>query len=112
MNNNEIFEQFWKTYTWPEESQPVEYRIYYDPDTGAVLQYSTEELEGAYIVVEQEVYNKYNHQARVVDGELRTLTSAGFITKLVPGKSGWHAHPDNVELIVNRGKQWELKQWI
>jgi len=67
IENNKIFEEFWRNFEWPEPAKPLEYRLYYDSTTGDPLFYSTAGFDKPYIVLTQQVYNKYDHNVFVKD---------------------------------------------
>ena len=112
--NNEIFEQFWRNYTWPEPVS-VEYRLYYNDTTGEPLFYSTDEhYDQSYIVLKQEQYTLYDHNVFVKDGVLHKKNLETQTNKLVHSNDqGWQSHPDNIEVLgAHKGTRWRLKQLI
>jgi hypothetical protein len=53
------------------ESKPIEYRIYYNKDTGSIICYSQEDLAGDYILVTEQEYMNFNTEIFIVeDGKL------------------------------------------
>ena len=116
MNNNEIFEQFWADFKWPDPPVQPEYRLYYNPVTGDPLFYSTDILDGAYIVIPQTEYSKYDHKVFVKHGKLHHTSNELHATKLVHCADGnWNSHTTNVEVLINDnllGQKWKLTQLI
>ncbi len=114
IENNKIFEEFWRNFEWPEPAKPLEYRLYYDSTTGDPLFYSTDEFDKPYIVLTQQVYNKYDHNVFVKDEKLHYRNMQTHTLKVVPDPHGhWHSHPTHVEILVpitDEGKKWNLKQ--
>lgn len=81
-------EEFWAI--WQEsapEQKPVFYRLYYN-EHGEPLFYSMEDLPGNYIEIDQETFNRSPSNVRVVDGEIKILSSSP-VYKLVPEKEVW-----------------------
>lgn len=49
--------------------KPIEYRLYYD-ESGMPVEYTTEDLLGRYIIIDQATYSLRSHRVRVIDGKL------------------------------------------
>lgn len=110
MNNNEIFEQFWKDYQWPEV-KAVTWRLYYD-DTGAPIEYSMEERSGNYINITPEQYARGNFHVRVIDGKIVELIKNRNHKKLVPDEYGTPCHLNDITIVVDDSQphvKWKLK---
>ena len=103
MNNNEIFQQFWRDYKWPEALADPEYRLYYD-DQGEVIAYTTENLAGKYLRVTLQQFALADRKVRVKDGKLVPRVTAA-AHKLIPGDAGTACHPRDVAVVVNPGQQ-------
>jgi hypothetical protein len=97
MNNNEIFEQFWQDFKWPDPA-PVFYRVYYG-EPGEPLVYSMEELPGKYIDITAEQFALADMRARVVDGGL-VLDTVTKTSKLIPADHGTACDPRDVTVVV------------
>lgn len=110
MNNNEIFEDFWKNYTWPEV-KPIFFRLYYD-DLGAPLFYSMEDLPGQYIEITAEQFAESSGQVVVKNGQL-IKKSQNRSSKLVPSETGVQCHPEHVTIVVESpdAQRWKLKHY-
>lgn len=89
----------------------LEYRLYYDVDTGNPLFYSSSDEPGTYIVVDRETYNIGNYHCVIKNNKIVNLNIVGAYRKLVPSDSGITTHPDNVMIISDTGKQWALKTY-
>lgn len=88
----------------------VEHRLYYD-DNGYPLFYSTEDLPGNYIVVDEETYVNSPKHIRIHDGKIITYQVV-FGKKLKPSLQGRPCHPNNVCVIVDEDRphtKWTLK---
>lgn len=87
---------------------PDQYRLYYD-DEGKPLFYSSEDLPGRYIIVDQDTYNQGRYDLLVINGKIRSL-SADTFRKLVPAETGTACHPTNVMIVdPSSNYYWKLK---
>lgn len=101
MNNDELTtENFWAVFNnlTPFEPMVVFWRLYHD-DRGRPLFYSQEDLEGNYIDVTPEQYQRANMRVKVRDGQLIELNTNP-VTKLVPNGQGTACHPCDVTVVV------------
>jgi len=96
----------------PEQniSQP-EYRLYYDPESGAPLFYSMDNEPGTYIVVDKKTYNQGNYHCRVEKGKMINLSIIGNYHKLVPAGTGVTTHIDNIMILTETGQNWAIKNY-
>jgi hypothetical protein len=110
MNNNEIFEDFWKTYVWPDV-KPIFYRLYYDGQ-GMPLSYSMEHLPGKYVDITPEQFAASDPHVRVKNGKLIKLTSCA-VSKLIPAATGTSCAVDNITVVTTaqHNQKWELKNY-
>jgi hypothetical protein len=87
----------------------VEYRLYYD-DIGAVVCYTTEVLEGNFIVIDKMAYITARHDVRVVDNKLIRSTTGSHILKLIPTLTGTPCYKDNILVIDDTDPvYWDLR---
>lgn len=68
-----------------------EFRLYYDEDTGKVICYSCEKLEGKYLVIDALTYAQARPDVRIIDGKISTASNHAIVSKLMP-------HPTNGQL--------------
>lgn len=110
MNNNEIFEDFWKSYVWPEPAT-IFYRLYYN-DQGMPIAYSMEDLPGKYIEITAEQYAVSDPHVRVKNGQLIKTTTCA-ISKLIPAADGTPCAVDNITIVENtqHNQKWKLKNY-
>jgi hypothetical protein len=111
VNNNEIFEQFWQDFKWPEPA-PVFYRVYYG-EPGEPLVYSMEDLPGKYIEITAEQYAASDPHARVRDGKL-IHPQVAQVSKLAPATTGTPCDPVNVAIVVaesQSNQKWKLRYY-
>jgi hypothetical protein len=112
MNNNEIFEEFWKNYVWPEEIVPF-WRLYYNKQTGEPIVYTMEDIPGDYIEITQDQYNLNSSNVFVKDSKIYYINLDVHVNKLIPSNAGeYSTHQHHVELLssTEQAKQWTLKQ--
>lgn len=111
MDNNEIFQQFWQNYVWPEFA-PVKYRLYYHDD-GSPHCYTVQDLPGQYVEISQEDYARMSHMVRVKDGKLVHIASTA-PRQLRPSDHGTPCDPRDVTVIVDSTKPhiaWSLDKY-
>ena len=103
-------QEFWAILLDVPESQPIFYRAYYNSE-GWVECYTMEDLPGKYIDIDQSTYVTAPY-ARVINGKLTVIKSAGSISKLVPGAVGTLCDPRDVCVVTTTDKniKWSLKQ--
>ena len=111
MNNNEIFEEFWANYKWPEEPE-LTFRLYHT-DAGQPIVYTTEDLDGKYIVVTKEQYSTCTYNILVRDGKIINKPNLVITDKLIPGNLGTPCHTLDVSIVVNGypAQHWNLKHY-
>ena len=80
-------------------STAIEYKIYYDPESGDILEYTTEQHSGSYIVVDRETFAKHRFEYKIKDGKLTPPKPS--IGKLRPDKTGTPCHPTDITIVVN-----------
>lgn len=111
MDNNEIFENFWKDFKWPEPVK-IFYRLYYN-EAGEPLSYSMEDMPGKYIEITAEQFAASDPHVKVRDGKIIKL-SLTRTQKLVPADSGIACCPTDISVVVDQlhpHQTWKLKQY-
>ena len=89
-----------------------QYRLYYNKETGKPLQYSTEDLEGDYIVITKQQYAERRYDSVVINGKLTTANNAIRWSKLVPSDEGVSCAGDNVMIVDSDGPtKWKIKTY-
>lgn len=104
-------EAFFKAYKSLPLQQPVEleYRLYYDSESGEPLFYTSTDEPGTYIIVDKKTYNIGNYHCVVKDGKIINLNVVGAYRKLVPNNKGVVTRTDNVMIIAETGQNWAVK---
>jgi len=103
---------FWKIKDKFHGVQPTtdrEYRVYYRED-GSVITYTTQDLPGKYIVIEQEIYAQFRQDVVVKDGRLYNPNRTTQFRKLVPSTEGTETLADDIT-IIGQGQQWKVKYY-
>jgi hypothetical protein len=111
VNNNEIFEQFWHDFKWPDPV-PIFYRVYYG-EPGEPLVYSMEELPGKYIEITAEQFAASDPHARVQGGKL-VRPQVAAVSKLTPAVVGTPCDPTNLSIVVaesQSNRKWKLRYY-
>jgi len=85
----------------------VEFRLYYS-DNGRVLCYTCEDLEGNYIVIDDDTYHQCRPDVYVIDGKIVKTSEMTIITKLKPSTKGVTTSSDDICMIATEGTTWEL----
>ena len=78
---------------------PVEYKIYYDPESGNILDYTTDQHSGSYIVVDRDTFANHRFEYKIKDGKL--VPPKPSIGKLRPDENGTPCHPNDITIVVN-----------
>jgi hypothetical protein len=109
MDNNEIFQEFWRTYQWPEP-RPVLFRLYHDA-AGRPLEYSQEDHAGIYIDITPEQYVQADFRVRVIDGRI-VPQDPPLPPRLCRSNDGVRCHPQDVTVVANQEptQAWSMKQ--
>jgi len=86
-----------------------EYRLYYNED-GSVRCYSSKEIEGDYIVVDQSTFAQNRYDVFVEDGKIVNPHKIKQYRKLVPDIVGTETLEDDITLI-GKGRLWKVKYY-
>jgi hypothetical protein len=104
-------DEFWKAVAevnWAPPPPP-EYRVYYDPATGDIIEYTTEHHDGEFIVVDRETFACNRFEPKIRDG--RITWPGPQITKLVHSAEGTTCDPYDITIITDalEAQHWRLK---
>jgi hypothetical protein len=105
-------EEFWAIFqAHAQEPQPeIEYRLYYD-ENGLPLFYSTEQVPGMYILIDQETFLNGPTHIKVIDGKIIEAEIC-WTKKIVPSTQGTACHPLDVSVVVaddQPAQRWQLQ---
>ena len=86
-----------------------EFRLYYD-DTGKVLFYTCEKLDGNFIVVNSDVYFQSRFDIKIVDNKIISIYGKKIIAKLQPNTNGTGCYANDISIIYDgpNSKKWSL----
>jgi hypothetical protein len=104
------FNQLFTNIIKPKKPVDINYRLYYNKETGKPLQYTIDEQDGDYIVITKQQYAESRYDSVVINGKLTTVNNAVRWSKLVPSNEGVACAVDNV-MIVDRDSstKWKIK---
>lgn len=86
---------------WQAPKPPIEYRVYYEPNTGKILCYTNEKIAGEYILVDAETFSCNRFDLTVKNGKLHEPEPV--IGKLQPNTTGTATHVNNIGLVSRDG---------
>ena len=96
----------------PEQiPQALTYRAYFDPATGVIKAYSTEELDGPWIEITAEQYAESRYSMVVKHGVL--IEPIPVARKLVPAQdaTAFCSSSDDVS-IIGADQHWKVKEYF
>ena len=97
-----------------EPAAPIktEFRLYYD-DTGSVLCYTCEKLDGNYIIIDAQTYAEGRHDVKVLNGKIVQNFSNAVVAKLTKDIKGTLCAKEDISIIVDNDEvdtqYWKLK---
>ena len=106
MENSEEYVIVWEA----PKIEPPEFRVYYD-DTGRIICYTCEKLEGNYVVVDALTFAQCRPDLRVIDGKLSSVNPRAIITKLKPGDAGQKCVKGDISIIADDFYAGETTTW-
>jgi hypothetical protein len=90
---------------------PPEFRLYYD-EAGKVVTYTSEKLEGNYIVIDALTYAAARPDVRVIDGKLSTVQPHAIISKLMPDSNeGRDCALEDISIVVGKKDKVKKQKW-
>ena len=87
-----------------------EFRLYYDA-AGRVVCYTSEKLEGNYIVIDANTFAQGRPDLRVVDGRLASVVTGAVVSKLVKSDTGMLCAADDISIIVDENFKGDAVYW-
>lgn len=93
-------------------SLPIEYRVYYDLDSGDVIEYTNDIRPGDYIIVDRETWAANRFDRKVKDGRL--ISPLLLQAKLVPATDGRPCDPFDITVIVDEQRpniKWKMRTY-
>jgi hypothetical protein len=90
---------------------PPEFRLYYS-DTGKVICYTCEKLDGNYIIIDASIYAAGRPDVRVIDGKISNLSECVVVTKLMPDAiTGQSCVTEDISIVVGAGYVGDTIKW-
>jgi len=106
-------EEFWAIlHAVPNQIEPI-CRLYYN-DQGEPLFYSTEDLPGNYIDIDQKTFSRASSRVRVKNGQLISTSMHKVSKKLIPSTHGISCDPRDVCVVVDTDQphiKWTIKTY-
>jgi hypothetical protein len=106
-------EEFWSIlHAVPEPVEPIR-RLYYG-DNGEPLFYSTEDLPGNYIDIDQRTFSRASGKVRVKNGQLISTATHRISKKLIPAEHGVACDPRDICVVVDSEQthiKWTIKTY-
>lgn len=94
---------------------PPEFRLYYDEETGKVICYTCEKLEGKYLVIDAITYAQARPDIRIIDGKISTASNHAIVSKLMPHPTkGQECEAEDISVISVDGNntiRWKLRTY-
>jgi hypothetical protein len=87
-----------------------ELRLYYD-EQGCVICYSGQQLEGNYVIVDDQTFAEGRYDLRVFDGKLIKNSTHATIVRLTPSISGTLCATEDLSVIVSDQDEVEKQYW-
>lgn len=88
-----------------------EFRLYYD-DTGKVITYTCEKLEGNYIVIDTQTYAAARPDVRVINEKISTVQTNTVVCKLMPDeKEGTICAIEDIDIIASSNYTGNTVKW-
>lgn len=106
------FNQLFTNIVKPKKPVDINYRLYYNKETGKPLQYTTDEQDGDYIVITKQQYAESRYDSVVINEKLTTANDAVRWSKLVPSNEGVACAINNVMIVdSNSSTKWKIKTY-
>lgn len=90
----------------------LEYRVYYD-DTGTIITYTTDKLEGKYLIIDRETYSHANHQLFIINNRLvdnRRKRALAKLSKTDKSDTGFKCSKYDINIIIDNDNT-EVNHW-
>ena len=81
-----------------KDLKKIEYRLYYNEETGEPLFYSMSEEDGCFIVIDHKTYSFSRYDIKVKNGEIIDIP-ANEVRKYKPSNAGTACHATNIMII-------------
>lgn len=108
----DMLDELFKIYTPPVVPPHPGYRVYYNPETGAVICFSQEDLPGVFVKVERELYETYRPDWFIVKDGVCVRREVINVNKnqFLPGDQVYSVK-NNIQLPVDSAYSNETQGW-
>lgn len=110
MDQNNSNEEFIVIFEAPKIIPP-EFRLYYDKETGKVVTYTCQNLEGDYIVIDAQTYAQARPDVIVRDGKITTAKDHAVFSKLMPSEKGLTCVKEDISIIAPESYSGVTTNW-
>lgn len=87
-----------------------EFRLYYN-ETGRVICYTCEKLEGKFIVIDASTFAQSRPDLRVIDGRLSTVSTGSVVSKLTKSDIGARCAAEDISILVDENYAGDITKW-
>ena len=93
----------------PIKRQKFENRLYYNK-LGQPIAYTHDDLEGDYIIVDQQTFAECRKDVIIKGGRVIKQNTISAIYKMVPADEGTECDAEDIT-IIGEGQHWKLKKY-
>jgi hypothetical protein len=94
----------------PEALVKPEFRLYYD-DTGSIICYTCEKLDGKYIVINAQTYAEGRPDVKVLEGKIVKNYSNAVVARLTKGTEGTLCSVEDMSIIIDSDDTVNTQYW-
>ena len=87
-----------------------EFRLYYN-ETGRVVCYTCEKLEGKYIVIDAATFAQSRPDLRVIDGRISVVNPGSVVSKLTQSDIGTSCAAEDISILVDEDYTGDITTW-
>ena len=87
-----------------------EFRLYYN-ETGRVVCYTCEKLEGKYIVIDAATFAQSRPDLRVIDGRISVVNTGSVVSKLTQSDTGPTCATEDISILVDEDYTGGITNW-
>lgn len=87
-----------------------EFRLYYN-ESGRVVCYTCEKLEGNYIVIDANTFAQSRPDLRVIDGRISVVAAGSVVSKLTQSDTGTSCAAEDISILVDEDYAGGITTW-
>jgi hypothetical protein len=107
---NELGEEYILLFQAPE-IVPPEFRLYYNEETGEVLFYTCDKVEGSFITVDRLTFVEARQDIRIINGKISRVKPHQIITKLMPDSEGTKCAFEDISIVLSSKDKLKSQNW-